>query len=177
MNPKAIKLAQTLAKRPKDRTIAMIRIIAGLIIMSVVFLGRDNFILDLPFWLGQYEMYIEYALIVWGFVVLMWGLLRACIFKHKTLRILQVVVGFFLIFLGFPIMDPDTSAVEAAAATAASEEIQLGQSGSQATPEVPHNPGWILGLLGFVPLFLGITGKGTYSHCIKYREKITTIRV
>lgn len=171
MNPKILKFAQMLAKRPSDTTISILRISIGLILIAIFYIARANYALDLPFDWEKYETYIEYGLLIFGIFPLIAGLTRFCWMKHKTLKKLQITLGIILIIIGGPIMDP----VQVANQPVQEENIELGADIT--IPEAPHNPGWVVVLLGLIPLFMGITGKGTYSHCIKYKEKITKIRV
>ena len=87
--------------------------------------------------------------------------------------------------IGGPLLDPDTRAVtqweESEAQVAVTTEAEVTELGAQNAEKISvqaaHNFSWILILLGLVPIFSGITGKGTYTHCLKFREKIKTIRV
>lgn len=174
MNPKVLKLAQLLARRPKDSTIALFRITGGLMLIGLGFFGGDLYSVDFPGITAANERYFEYGMGILGLFPLFGGLTRMCLIKHSLLRKLQMVMGVVLIFMGFPIMDANIT--QTVTSVHPPEAIELG---AENPPEgsTPYNPGWILGLFGFIPLFLGATGKGTYSHCIKYKEKITKIRV
>lgn len=154
MNPKILKFAQLLARRPKDRTIALLRITVGLLLVAVGFLGGQWYSIDFPGINSSNEIYFEYAIGVLGLLPLFGGLTRLCLFKHKTVKKLQMLAGVIMILVGFPIMDPVVTDTNLATVE---ESIELGAEVPE--QDTPHNPGWIIGLLGFLPLFMGITGK------------------
>lgn len=100
MNPKILKLAAILAKRPSNGTISVLRIAVGLALVAIFYLTRDNYALDLPFDWEKHEVYIEYGLLIFGIVPVLAGITRICWMKHKTLRILQITLGLVLIIIG-----------------------------------------------------------------------------
>lgn len=109
MNPTLIKLAQFIARRPKDSTIRALHIITGLLIIGLLWWAQDRSTIDVPF-MGEQspeiEKNIEYGLMILALFFIGRGLITACVLSHKWLRIKQALHGLALIIVGGPIMDP-----------------------------------------------------------------------
>ena len=109
MNPTLIKIAQFLARRPKDGTIRMIHIFSGVIVLGLLWLSQQDAVFSIPFMAtlspeAQTELF--YGLLLLGIIPLLKGLVPYCLVTHKTLRICQGVFGFLLIIVGGPIIGP-----------------------------------------------------------------------
>ncbi|MCB9806484.1 hypothetical protein H6768_00995 [Candidatus Peribacteria bacterium] len=109
MNPTLIKLAQFLARRPKDSTIRAMHIITGFLIIVILWWAQDRSVIDVPF-MGvqspETEKKIEYGLMILALFFIVRGVLTACILRDKWLRIKQALHGLALIIVGGPMMDP-----------------------------------------------------------------------
>lgn len=107
---------------------------------------------------------------IFGLLLVIRGLIPTCIFKHNTLRILQMILGFFLIILGGPVMDPIVTTL------AGNSNNELGII-TESIIQYSWHPGIFLVLLGIFWMLVGATGKGTTSKCIRYGEVVKKIRV
>lgn len=72
MNPTLLRIAQFVARRPSDRTIHMLHICIGLIIIALLWFAQDRSVIDVPFYSDRHplspeaEKMIEYSLLVLG---------------------------------------------------------------------------------------------------------------
>ena len=150
-----IKLLQ---KRPSDLTIRVWRIIFGLILIwslyySLIYSSTPDTIDNNFFWVDLDKKTVEYIkyIFVWIWIVpiIMWAF-NICLFKKKYVRIIQIIFGIILFYIAhkIKISDPDTLWVDTLI--------------------------WFMGLL---PLLAWITWKCITTKCMKYKEKITKIRV
>lgn len=109
MNPTLIKIAQFLARRPKDSTIRAMHILTGILIILILWWAQDRSVIDIPF-MGvqspETEKKIEYGLMILALFFISRGIITACVIKHKWLRIKQALHGLALIIVGGPMMDP-----------------------------------------------------------------------
>lgn len=103
MNPTLIKIAQFLARRPKDSTIRAMHIITGLLILGILWWAQDVSMIDVPFYgetSPETEQIIEYCLMILAVFFLARGIISACVISHKWLRIKQGLHGLALIIVG-----------------------------------------------------------------------------
>gem|GEM_PF-1387482 len=151
-----MKIAALLQKRPSDVTIRMIRIAfgvlySGLLYYNLIYLGKniENEYFFGTLILDEQGMYVaKWTMITLGIFPLFLGITQMCLLRTKYMRICQLVLSFLVFYVAGSI---------------------------EATPDLDF--GVLIGLLGVVPLFSGITGKMIPSKCLKYKEKITKIRV
>ena len=143
-------------KRPSDLTIRLGRVIFWLVLIWVLYYNLiiqwdkidNNF-----FWVDlepQFVEYIKYFFVgIWIVPVIMWAF-NLCLFKKKYVRIIQIVFGIMLFYMANQIIpsDPDSLDVDV-----------------------------LVGFMGILPLMAWITGKCITTKCMKYKEKITKIRV
>lgn len=139
-----------LQKRPTDKTILVGRIIFGLLFIGVTYY---NFIylwkdLELGFVNEENSTLVKYIIVgLWLIPLCMW-VSNICLLHKKYMRILQILFSIIIFII------------------------------SGAVPESPDlDFGVILFFMGLLPLFAGITWKCITTKCIKYKEKITKIRV
>ncbi len=152
----AMWLLSLLQKRPSDLTIRLGRVIFGLVLIWVLYYNLiiqwdkidNNF-----FWIDlnpQIVEYIKYFFIgIWIVPIIMWAF-NLCLFKKKYVRIIQIIFGILLFYIANQILplDPDSLDVDVLV--------------------------WFMWIL---PLLAWITGKCITTKCMKYKEKITKIRV
>lgn len=178
MNPTLIKLAQFVARRPKDSTIRLIHIVSWIIIIALLWWSQERSVIDVPFMGAQStgtEQTIEYALLILSVFFIIRGAVSYCVVKHKLLRWIQALHGLALIIVGGPMMDPFVRNI------ITPQTITTGgfQIDTTIAPivEMSWHPGIFLVLLGLFWIFVGITGKWTTSKCIRYGEVVKKIRV
>lgn len=178
MNPTLIKLAQFVARRPKDSTIRLMHIITGLLIIALLWWSQDRSVIDVPF-MGvqspETEQIIEYALLILAAFFIIRGIITACVVKHAFLRWTQAIHGLLLIIVGGPMMDPLVRNI-ITPETTTTGGFQIDTTVAPIV-EMSWHPGIFLVLLGLLWIIMGITGKGTMSKCIRYGEVVKKIRV
>ena len=141
-------------KRPSDKTIRTTKIVFGLIFSSTLYYNLisqwdaiDSSILFMDIAESNLE-YIKYWLIsIWIIPVFMW-ISNLCLLKKKHMRILQIVFAVILFYISSIIVESASLDVDSLI--------------------------WFMALL---PLVWWITWKCITSNCMKYKEKITKIRV
>lgn len=143
-------------KRPSDTNISIGRIILGLIIISSLYynlivqgdnISTNYFWIDVP---EQSIIYIKFFFIsLWLIPLIMW-LTRICLLKKKWIKIVQIILWILLFYVSSQIepLDPNKLDVDT-----------------------------LIGVLWIIPLFAWITWKCITTKCLKYKEKITKIRV
>lgn len=178
MNPTLIKLAQFIARRPKDNTIRAMHIITGILIVALLWWSQNRSVIDVPF-MGiqspETEKKIEYGLMILGFFFIGRGIITSCIIKHNLLRWKQSLHGLALIIVGGPMMDPlIKNIITAPTITTGGFQIE-----TTTTPIVvmSWHPGIFLVLLGIFWILIGLTGKGTTEKCLRYGEVVKKMRV
>lgn len=150
-----------LQKRPSDKTIITIRILFGLILVSVLYY---NFFLDwannneiektMLFWYVDttgFSDVIKYAIVsLWLFPILygIANILNIWIAKKKYIKIGQIILAILLWY--------------SAALVVNTESLDINE---------------LLVLMWFLPFFAWITWKMITSKSLKYGEKINKIRV
>lgn len=181
MPPFLIKIAQFVAKRPSDTTIRWMRIIAGVILITLFWLSQNTSIIDIPFYHSvsgndlapSTERIVEYCFWIFGIILILRGIIGKCVLKQKPLRIAQAIFGFLLIIIGGPIMDPVIT--ETAPDTTA--QIGVIQIPGEAVAETSTHAGGLIIVIGLFWMLLGATGKGITQKCLQYGETIKKIRV
>ncbi len=143
-------------KRPSDKTILGGRILFWLLYIWVMYYNLIylNKWIDSIYLFGLVELSIEQTEIlkyvftgIWIVPVFM-GLTNICLLKKKYMRIIQVIFWIMLFYIAGSIEE------------SANLDFDV-----------------LIWFMGLLPLFAGITGKCITSKCLKYREKITKIRV
>lgn len=152
-------------KRPTDKTIRFFRIIFWLILIlslyyNLIFLWKDidNRFLDFSifgyvisnwFYLWEQNMNIlKYVFVsIWIVPVIMW-IFKICLLKKNYMKIVQIAFSFILFYLASII---------------------------ESSPDLDIDT--LIWLMALLPLFAWITWKCIISDCLKYKEKITKIRV
>ena len=160
-----LKLLNLIRKRPSDKSIRIYRIIFWMLLTfwmyyNFIYLNKslDNTFFDFSFfgfvlsnWFilnDQYMMIFKYCLLsLWLFPIFM-CISNICFLKKKYVRIMQVIYSFILFYLAW-IMQ-----------SSASLDFDS-----------------LLWLMWIFPLLAWITWKCITSNCLKYKEKITKIRV
>ena len=178
MNPTLIKIAQFLAKRPKDGTIRALHIISGVLIFWLLWWSQNRSVIDIPFYgetSPETEKKIEYALLLLSLFFIGRGINTACVIKHKWLRWKQALHGLALVIVGGPMMDPFVKSI-IAPQTTTTGGFQIDTTVAPIV-EMSWHPGIFLVLIGLLWIFIGITGKGTTEKCIRYGEVVKKIRV
>ncbi|MCK9272585.1 hypothetical protein M0P65_03490 [Candidatus Gracilibacteria bacterium] len=166
------KLIEFFRKRPSDKTILYGRIIYGLIILLLLGLYFNDYTINLPASLQANELYVKYVLFIFGIIPVLMGLTGICFAKRKVVKILQIIFGIVLIFVGNNINMKVAQTETGVNKTSTNfEEI------TKSSEKSPINVGFWIALLSILPLLAGITGKCITEKCIKYGEKITKIRV
>lgn len=175
MNPTLIKLAQFVAKRPKDWTIRLMHILTGIIVALLLWWAQDLSVIDVPFMGSQSpetELKIEYGLLVFGIVFFLRGIIPFCLLKHKWIRWLQWALGFALIIIGGPMMDPIVTKATPQISSEGGFQIQADSIETET-----FHPGIFLIFIGIFWIFVWLSGKGTTSKCLQYGEVIKKVRV
>ncbi|MBW7954941.1 hypothetical protein H3C61_03955 [Candidatus Gracilibacteria bacterium] len=151
-----IGIIKFLQKRPSDNTILFGRIAFGVLYTAImwynlIYLNKD---IDSVYFFGFLELSIEQVLITkyiftgLGIIPIFMGVTNICLLKKKYLKMLQIFFAIVLFYIAGSIKDSATLDFDI-----------------------------IIGLMGLLPLFAGITGKCITTKCLKYKEKITKIRV
>ncbi len=149
-------LIKFIQKRPSDKTILSGRILFWLLYIWVMYYNLIylNKGIDSEYFFGTLVLdaqWIEIAKYImtgiWIVPVFMW-LTNICLLKKKYMRIIQVVFWIVLFYIAGSIEE------------SANLDFDV-----------------LIWFMGILPLFAGITGKCITSKCLKYREKITKIRV
>lgn len=139
-----------LQKRPTDTTILIWRIIFGLLFIGVTYYNFIYLWKGVEMWFVNEGniMLTKYIIVsLWLFPLFMWAT-NICLLHKKYVRILQILFWVLLFYISSSV--PETSDLDFDV---------------------------VLFLMAFLPLFAGITWKCITTKCIKYKEKITKIRV
>lgn len=151
-----LNIVQFFQKRPSDRTILLGRTLfwllyTGLMYYNLISLGKgiDHTYL---FWAitldDQWVQIVKYIMTGLGIIPLFMGITNICILKKKYVRILQIFFWILLFYIAGSIEE------------SANLDFDV-----------------LVGILWIFPLIGWITGKCITSKCLKYKEKITKIRV
>lgn len=151
-----IWLINFIQKRPTDKTIRVWRIIFWLIFSlaiyyNLIYLGKD-ISSEYLFWLiiidEQTKIIIKYVIaFLWLIPVFMWAT-NICFLKSKYMRIIQIIFWILLFYIS--------------ASISSSPNLDID---------------FLVWLMWILPLVAWITWKCITSNCLKYKEKITKIRV
>ena len=141
-------------KRPSDNTIRISRILFGLILIwslyyNLIYQGGE---IETNFFridVNQaYIIYIKYFFVaLWLFPVFMW-ISNMCLLKKKHMRFAQWGFGILLFYISSKIVEWPTLDVDS-----------------------------LIAVMWIIPLLAWITWKCITSSCMRYKEKITKIRV
>lgn len=145
-----------LQKRPTDKTILFWRIMFWLIYISIMYYN----LIILPKWIDSSYLFwlvelsieqvniLKYIMIsIWIVPIIMWAW-NICMLKKKYIKIIQIVFWFLLFYIAWSIED------------SANLDFDV-----------------IIWFMWIFPLLAWITGKCITTKCLKYKEKITKIRV
>lgn len=178
MNPTLIKIAQFIARRPKDGTIRLMHILSWFFVFWALWFAGKSAVMDIPF-MAVYEwntaQKIEYGFMIIGLFFILRGILPWCLIRQKTLRILQTTAGFLLIIIGGPIMDPMIQNI-IAPPTTTTGGFNIDTTVAPVVQMTWH-PGTLLILLWIFWIIVGLTGKGVTEKCIRFGEVVKKIRV
>ena len=149
-----IWLIKFLQKRPSDLTIRIIKIIIGLTLIlwwyyNLIYQGDS--LETTYFWMDVNEWFniaIKYIIIIMWFLPLTMWIANMCIFKKKHMKIIQIVMWFLLMYLSSKIVE---------------------------SPNLDFDS--LLWIIWFLAILAWITWKCITTKCLKYKEKITKIRV
>ncbi len=143
-----------LTKRPSDNFIRLWRIIFGLILILSIYYNLiyqwDN-IDDIIFGTkltNQNIIYIKYVLLCIWIIPIIMGVFNLCILKSKYIRIIQILFWIFLFFISSLIKESPNLDIDV-----------------------------LLIIMGILPLIAWITWKCITKKCLRYKQKITKIRV
>ncbi|RKW22387.1 hypothetical protein D8B46_05490 [Candidatus Gracilibacteria bacterium] len=151
-----------LQKRPKDSTIIIIRLIFGLLLISVLYYnfflqGEESNQIEKTILFGAVpdttpiSDYIKYGIVGLGVFPLafgIFGIFKMPLAKKKYIRIAQLIFAVLLWYSAGIVVN--------------TESLDINE---------------FLVFAGFLPFFAGLTGKLITSNGLKYGEKITKIRV
>lgn len=149
-------LIKFIQKRPTDKTILIGRIVfwllyTGVMYYNLIYLGKG---IDTEYFFGALVLdengvlLAKYIMTAIGIVPIIMGATNICMLKKKYMRIIQVIFAFVLFYIAGNITD---------------------------SPNLDFDV--LIWLMWVLPLIAGITGKCITSKCLKYKEKITKIRV
>lgn len=148
-----MKFIKFMQKRPSDKTIRVGRIIFWFILIISLYyhlIMQWWKLEDNFFWINvsEYHTIIKYIMVsIWIIPLIMW-VINVCILKKKYMRILQWFFWILLFYISSKIIEWPNLWVDT-----------------------------LVFLMWFLPLFAWITWKCITSNCMKYKEKITKIRV
>lgn len=178
-----MKLARVLQGRPSDLVIRAVRFVYGLLLAAIVYAGLYlEYDWSLFGYLSGYGEYLWYAVGLVAVWWLLWAVSPWCLLHRKTLKKIMMGLGGFMMIASIFLVDtPEQApvAVPTAAVTAsgsvAYDALVEAPAAEDADTGVPVRFAFFV--LGLVSLGLGATSKFVTSGCLKYKEKITVIRV
>jgi len=149
-------LVKLLQKRPSDNTIKIGRIIFGLVLSwslyyNLVYQANPNTLETNFFWVelsSNTLQILTYVFIAMWLVPIIMGITNLCLLKKKYMRIIQIIFWIMLFYISSKIAE---------------------------TPNLDVDV--LIFLMWFLPLVAWITWKCITTKCLKYKEKITKIRV
>lgn len=151
-------LINFIQKRPSDKTILWGRIIFWLIYIlamyyNLIYIGKD-IDSEYLFWAlvlqEENKIIVKYIItFIWIVPVFMW-ITNICLLKAKYMRIIQIIFWIVLFYISWMIIP---------------------------SPEAVLDVDFLIWLMWILPLVAWITWKCITSSCLKYKEKITKIRV
>ena len=141
-------------KRPSDTAIRISRITFGLIYLWAMYYNliyQGDAIDSNMFWMEFSDQSLEYFkygfTALWIVPIYMW-VSNICLLKKKHMRYVQGTFWIVLFYISSTITETPTLDVDS-----------------------------LVAFMGIFPFFAGITGKCITTNCMKYKEKITKIRV
>lgn len=149
-----IGLIKFLQKRPSDKAIRIWRILFWLIYVSTMYYNliyQGDALESNYFWIEISEtslIYIKYVLVAFWFIPMFIWLSNICLLKKKYMRILQIFVWIFLFYISSKIVEWPTLDIDS-----------------------------LLILMWLFPFLAWITWKCITTKCLRYKEKITKVRV
>ena len=148
------ELLKILQKKPSDKSLKLFKIIFWIIFVWATYYNliyQGDKLNSTIFWQeinSNTEIYIKYSIIaLWIIPIIMW-LTKICLLKRSHMRIVQILIA-ILFFYIFSIIEK-------------SPDLEIDT---------------LIWFMWFFPLIGGITWKCITSNCMKYKEKITKIRV
>lgn len=193
MLTKLSRIAKFVARRPSNVTIRSVRAIYGLTIIGLLAWYWEDFGIFVPF-IGllsaDWQLPIKSLFFLFGIAPVVRAILPWCLLRRKAATRLQMGAGIGLgalaiLFIGALPVAPqgETSTATPTVGTAAKSYDELAAeatrtSDTKNTGNSAHSSptGWLV-LLGIFWAIAGISGKTITSDCLKYAERITTIRV
>ena len=151
-----IGIIKFLQKRPSDKAILISRVVFWVMYIAImwynlIYLNKD---IDSVYFFWLLELSIEQILVtkyiftwLWVIPIFMW-LTNICLLKKKYLKMVQIFFAIVLFYISWSIKDSATLDFDI-----------------------------IIWLMWIAPLIAWITGKCITTKCLKYKEKITKIRV
>lgn len=148
-----IGFIKILQKRPSDKTIRISRILFGLLLILAWYYNliyQGDSLENTVLWMdiSAIEIYVKYGIIsLWIIPLFMWAS-NLCLLKKKYMKIVSIIFGILLFFISSIIIE--------------SAHLDFDT---------------LVWFMWIFPLIWWITGKCIPSHCLRYKEKITKIRV
>ena len=148
------ELLKILQKKPSDKSLKLFKIIFWIIFVWATYYNliyQGDKLNSTIFWQeinSNTEIYIKYSIIaLWIIPIIMW-LTKICLLKRSHMRIVQILIAILFFYI--------SSIIEK------SPDLEIDT---------------LIWFMWFFPLIGGITWKCITSNCMKYKEKITKIRV
>jgi hypothetical protein len=178
-----MKLAKLLQSRPSDMMIRIVRLVYALLLGATIYAGW-SFAYDWSVF-GYFAGYGEYCWYAVGAVALWWLLWAVspwCLLHRRTLKRIMMGLGIFMMLASIFLIDTpvvmEGSPIPGVASSTGSvsyDSIASTSGARMSSPGVPVR--LFVFLLGLISVGLGATSKFVTSGCLKYKEKITVIRV
>jgi len=149
-------LVKLIQKRPSDKTIKIWRILFWVIYIWVMYynliiiwksIDSEYLFWNLVLTIEQTEITKYIMTFIWIVPILIWAT-NICLLKKKYMKILQILFWFLLFYIAWSITE---------------------------SPKLDFDV--LIWFMWFLPLIAWITWKCITSNCLKYKEKITKIRV
>jgi len=170
-------LLTTLQKRPSDRYIRIFRVIIGASLLSLMLLNAANINFSFVQNNENLRLGLIYFLAALGCAPIFSGITNVCLTRKKYVQRMQMGIGVLLFLLSFFMYVPSAQVAAPTPAVSASGTVDFQNLTTQTQPTTPFSPSPWVGLIGFIFLIAGATGKCITEKCMKYAEKITKIRV
>ncbi len=149
-----LNFLKILTKRPSDKTIRIWRIIFGLVFSWAIYY---NLIYQWDLIEASYFrmiipedkiIYLKYALTSIGVIPIVMWITNLCVLKSKYIRISQIIFWILLFYISSKIVEKSSLDVDT-----------------------------LILIMWFFPLIAWITWKCITQKCLRYKEKVTKIRV
>lgn len=152
-----LKIINFLKKRPSDKVIRIWRIVFWLVYIWIMYynlfyltwkgISDTYFFWQVKLTQDQVEILKYFFTSIWVVPVFM-GIVNICLLKKKYMQIIQILFGLFLFYIA---------------------------SSINSSPSLDFDT--IIWIMWILPILAWITWKCITSNCLKYKEKITKIRV